>query len=152
SQVASPALITGRGQHAIVQTASFVYVIGGANANTSALTSVERAPINADGTLGTFTTLTSQLVKGRLSHAAGVLGDSIYVIGGRDGSLNALDSVERAVINGDGTLAPFVTLSVKLKTARYGLSADVIGSSIYVVGGQTDVSGVLHTVERAIYQ
>jgi Kelch motif protein len=152
SQVSGVALGTGRGQHSIVQTASFVYVIGGTNGSSSALTSVERAAINADGTLGTFTTLSSHLVKGRLSHAAVVLDNAIYVIGGRDANLNALDSVERAVINGDGTLGPFATLTVKLKTARYGLSADVIGSSIYVVGGQTDVSGVLATVERAIYQ
>jgi len=149
--VAGASLTTTRTEFATVQTASFVYVIGGVATGIGS-TTLERAPINADGTLGTFTALPGHLVTGRRSPAAVVLDGAIYVIGGRDTNLDALDSIERAVINADGTLGPFATLSVKLVMARYGASADVIGNSIYVAGGSFTGDNITTTVERAIYQ
>jgi Kelch motif protein len=77
----------------------------------------------------------------------------VYVIGGRAGGVDGFDSVERAVIQPNGSLGPFAVLpNVKLATKRYGHTADVIGNSIYVTGGQSDVVTTLDTVERARLQ
>jgi len=113
---------------------------------------VQRATINADGSITNFTDTGNHLVTPRLSHAAVVLGDSVYVIGGRN-SGDGIDTVERAVINADGSLKPFTMLAnVKLANGRYGHSADVVGNSIYVVGGQTDIVTIVTSVERAKLQ
>jgi hypothetical protein len=124
-------------------------VIGGTNGSAN----VEVATIDSDGILTDFANTGAQLVTPRMSHAAVVLGSTLYVIGGRDTSLNALDSVEAAPINADGSLGAFATLTnVKLQTKRYGHSADVIGNSIVVVGGQSDIGTFLTSVERASMQ
>jgi hypothetical protein len=149
-QADSVHLLTQRSQFATVATGNFVYVIGG----TQGAGEIEVAPINADGTLGAFADSGVHLVTARLSHAAVALGSTLYVIGGRDSAkLQPLDSIEAAPIHADGSLGPFAILpNVKLQTARYGHSADVVGNSIYVLGGQIGVGEFLTSIERARLQ
>jgi hypothetical protein len=147
-------LTTKRGlmQNAAAVAGDFVYVVGGNTDTGTALDSVERAPIHADGTMGTFTLLAGvHLVHARYNHSVVVVGSSLVVIGGSTGgSPLFLDSVESAPINPDGSLGTFSEVG-HLVTARESHAAAVVDGYLYVLGGDHVVGGVpaLASIERA---
>ena len=81
--------------------------------------------------------------------ASVIVGDRIYLIGGRNTS-GSLTSTEYAQIQKDGTLSRWL-LGSNLQEERSFMDAVVHGDSIYVVGGANGPSDVnlLRTVERA---
>jgi hypothetical protein len=140
-------LLTPRQFFATVVVNRNVYVIGGNDLSKNTPSPTNTIEIGSfSGQFGQFVDAGIQLVTPRSGHAAVALGGMLYVIGGINVLGNALDTVEAAPIHDDGTLGAFATLpDVKLQTPRAGHSADVIGNSIYVVGG-------VSTVERATLQ
>ncbi len=80
----------------------FVYVVGGWSG--TALTEVFFAPIYADGTLGTWNQGPSLNVK-RHGHAATIVDNKMYTIGGWSSSYGALANVEYVDIKPDGSLS-----------------------------------------------
>lgn len=140
------ALVNGRTGSVSAVIGNFMYVIGGSD-GTGYLRSVERARINADGTLTPFTTSSGSLVNGRASHTCVVLGIFLYVIGGINDT-GILGSVERASIAPDGSLGSFTVVpGIVLAAARKEATATLLGNSLYIIGGTG--SGVLGSVERA---
>jgi Kelch motif len=145
-ETATP-LITARQVTAAVASSQYVYVVSG-NTGDNGITptftgTVERAFINTDGSLGSFSTLSSQVATQREGHALAIVGSNLVVLGGDDGT-NLLSSVEIAPILVDGTLGSF-TAGPSLLTAR--VPTLVISSSfLYAVGGE---AGGDVTVERA---
>jgi hypothetical protein len=136
-------LTTARGgaAHAIIGGA--VYVFGGAG-----LASVEQAPINADGTLGAFTDAGVTLTNSRFGAHAFVVGQYVYVAGGI-GSAGYVATIDKAPINADGTLGPFVDAGIALAAPRAFYSAAHLGSRLYVISGR-DASGVLSSIEESV--
>lgn len=143
---AMPVLNTGRGGAAVLSDGAHVYVVGGeSGVSDSGLQTIEQALIDADGTVGAMVTSMSSLAQGRSEAAAVRIGNYLYVIGGSSGSAladlstsTALASIERATVATDGTLSAFSTMSnVALHTARYGHAAVIVGSTLYVVGGES---------------
>lgn len=120
----------GRGSYAATVIGSYLYVIGG---GSPVKNTVLRAPINGDGTIGSFTAIAQTLNKARDRHTCTVAGNYLYVMGGFDGTANT-NSVERAPINADGTIGAFSTVST-LATARYHIFSFVQGGYLYVAGG-----------------
>jgi N-acetylneuraminic acid mutarotase len=149
------ALTIPRAFHSAVRIGRFVYVIGG-RIDSAIWNTVERAEVQSDGnTIGAFATLPNvTLVKARALHATAVIGNHLYVFGGIGTTAMSpigtpLDSVERAVINIDGTLGPFeVVPTAKLASVRLGHTANVIGNFVYVVGG-SDNNAHVTDIERA---
>jgi N-acetylneuraminic acid mutarotase len=143
--VTDVALMTPRSGHTAVALGNYLYVMGGRNGG--ALSSVERATINADGTLGAFAVLPDVFLDTpRYEHTSAVIGNYLYVIGGTNGG--SLNSVERAVINPDSSLSGFTPVAdASLRTARERHTSAVIGNYLYVVGGIH--GGSLNSVERA---
>jgi len=133
---ATPTLAQPRHGFAVFSTRSNVYVVGGSNGAT-ALSSVEAAPINADGTLGTFAAASPTLSMPEPVQAAIVVGSVVYVFG--------QSTTESAPIASDGTLGAFtvVTGSIGVTTAGVAVARD----EVYVTGGYND--GVSGTVMRA---
>lgn len=75
----------------------FLYVVGGRPSLSTVTTSIERAPINADGTIGEFSVFPgASLQVGRGHHTSVLLGNFLYVTGGYNPNLNptALSSTE----------------------------------------------------------
>jgi hypothetical protein len=139
------ALVTKRGWGTAVRTGSWVYAIGGRNAALSAEPTIERAPINADGSLGAFAVVANlTLAKPRFGHQSLVIGGYVYVLGGYTGAWCApapqLASVERAAIGADGTLGPFEDAGVSLTVPRAGFGVAVGGNYLYAVGGDSFIS------------
>ena len=122
-----------------------LYVVGGAGA--ADLASVDRALINADGSLGAFARVPGLALNHARSLAAGaVIGKRLYVTGGV--GVPVVDGVEYAELQADGSLGAFHFADVLLTTQRYAHSAAVIGNQLYLVGGNGP-AGTLASVERA---
>jgi hypothetical protein len=141
-----------RSGHTSVVLGKFVYNVGGMS-DSAALASIERAPIGASGSLGSFAAFPgAHLVTARVHHASIVVGNTLYVLGGEvitNGVTTPLDSVERSTIAPDGSPGPFeIVPGVKLVTARAGLTAAALGGQVYVLGGRGP-AGRLRSVERA---
>lgn len=131
--------------HGSVTIGKYVYVIGGYNGTFS--THVQRATLNADGTLGNFAIVPGvSLIHGRVQFGTVIAGNYIYVIGGLvEGLGGALaQSIESAPIYPDGTIGTFTVSPVALVVPRNDLTAAVVGNYIYVMGGT-----FLDSVERA---
>lgn len=116
---------------------NFLYVLGGNNNGTtfsSAYNSVAYAPINNDGTIGSWTTSTNTFVGGSTftNGAATVYNGYLYYLGGYSGG--ASNVVQYAAINSDGSIGTWAS-TTSLVVAKYGLSAWAFNGYIYEAGG-----------------
>lgn len=127
-------------------TDSYVYAIGGdAGPGVGFSTTAERAPINLDGTLGQWTTI-SVLPTGFWEST--LIKDStfLYIIGGYQGSSDIFQST----LNNDGSLGTWTLLSSQLAPGSTGPGTILINSTIYVVGGENAGGFNLRNVNEAV--
>jgi hypothetical protein len=123
---------------------NYVYVLGGSN-GSGLLSSIERALVNADGTLGNWQAM-GNLSSAREGLKSVAVNGYLYVVGGRNTS-SAVSTVEYAAINGtDGTLGNWQTAS-SLNTARAYFGLTSANGYIYAIGGSS--TSVLTSVEYA---
>lgn len=144
-----PALQKARASAAAVVLGTNLYVIGGYQTEFTGLGSVERATINADGTVGKFSIVANlQLATPRDSFSMVTIGSWLYVIGGSGGG--ALATIERAPISADGSLGTFSPMeNIALQTARWSHTSVVVGAYVYVIGGENGPGSYLSSIERA---
>ncbi len=120
-----PALLQPRASHSVWASSRWLYVLGGA-VNEAPTATVERAMINADGTLGEFEPGPA-LTQARDSLMLWELAGYVYVASGT--------TVERAPINPDGSLGSFALTSSTI-ASNWGRGAAVVaGSYVYLLGG-----------------
>jgi hypothetical protein len=120
----------------------WVYVTGGRTATPAVLNTVEAAPINSDGSLGTWTTTgMTAFPSGRRDHGMGLQNGHIYVYGGCSsatfGCPSFLADTEYAPINADGTIGQWQS-SVSYNTTnspRTLPGSAVYNNFLYFVGG-----------------
>jgi len=115
----------------------YIYIAGGCTSSTDctdATNSVQYAPIDAYGDIGTWgstTALTADRVWGQLEVAGGTL----YYIGGQNDGGTAQSTVYYAVPQSNGTITSWSTASNGLLAVRTQFSAAVWNDRIYVTGG-----------------
>lgn len=145
-----PSLTGARAGHTAVVIGPSLFVFGGGSGDTGALKTVERALFNPDGTLGPFEIVAGlELPDGRVDQAAAVVGDQLYLLGGAPGpNMQAVDTVLRAQINGDGTLQPFEVAGT-LDSRRAQATALVVGNRLVMIGGFGSPGTALASVESA---
>lgn len=132
---ASTALPGPVGNSASAITNNRVYIIGGYN-GTSHTSTVYTAAINADGTLGTWTTGPS--LPGVMSVGnAVVTRNKIYLLGGSNGSF--VSTVYTATVNVDGTIGAWTT-GVSLPIALGYTSSVITKNRVYLFGGYNGAS------------
>jgi N-acetylneuraminic acid mutarotase len=125
-----------------IVTNSRVYLLGGQINGTDSAT-VYIAPINSDGTLGTWTTGTSLPATVYASQAI-VTNSRVYLLGGQiSGAASAV--VYTAPINSDGTLGTWTT-GTSLPGTIYGSQPIVTNGRVHLLGG---VSAVVYTAPFA---
>lgn len=128
----TPSLTTARVDAASLvvpgTNSDWLYVFGGSDGAASGRSSIERAMINDDGTLGAFNALTPTLTRARAGARAVRVGRYVYVLGGDR-------SVERATLGADGSLSAFADAGVSLTVARSNMALVVIGPWLYAFGG-----------------
>ena len=122
----------------------YVYEIGGC-ATTCPLTTVDYAPINSNGTLGSWNSTTS-LLTATQSATSVVYNGYIYEIGGCS-CTTATTTVDYALINSNGTLGTW-TQTTSLPTATQSATSVVYNGYIYEIGGYNNNSS-LNTVYYA---
>jgi hypothetical protein len=113
------ALPTFTGSGTVSTANGFIYYIGGVNSSIIAQNSIYYAPTNADGTLGTWVTATSNLLpSARTYHTSFVSNGYVYVIGGNDATGAVQSTVFYAKLYADGTNGAWQTASSYLPALR----------------------------------
>jgi hypothetical protein len=137
-----PRLIEDRGFIDAVVKNGFIYVVGGGNGPNGKhlLTTVERAKINADGSLGAWRQESHRTVLPRRCTKLSLIGDYLYSFGGFGGTL--LDSVEYTKIEADGSLGKWAIASEAMTLPRYVNSVKTAGGFAFVFGGHDQQKGV----------
>lgn len=115
---------------ATVATNGYLYVLGGYDGSINRDTSYY-APINADGTVGTWNT-TQVLPSARNGLTAVAVRGRMYIMGGTTGSY--LATTHYATITASGTLGTW-TAATSFTDARTGQTSVTYGDYIYVIGG-----------------
>ena len=123
----------------------YLYAVGGETESAVPIAtadSVEYAPINSDGTVGTWHYTTGQLNDAR-SYAAGAEYQGyLYILGGSNGTLDAsqLNNYEYAQITGTGDIASWTLDNTHtFTTARNRFSGAAYGGYVYIAGGLSGV-------------
>lgn len=123
---------TARYCHTSVAYNGYMYVIGGyQSATPHYLNDVQFAPINANGTVGTWTATTS-FTTARAYHTSVAYNGYIYVIGGYGGT--HYNDVQYAPVQSDGTLGTWSTTSA-FGTPRRTHKSVVYNGYLYILGG-----------------
>ena len=126
--------------HATVANNGYMYVVGG-NTGSTCVNTVRYAPINANGTLGAWST-TSALPGPRCGNveAVTVANGFMYAAGGYDNA-NVTRSVFYAPINANGTLGAWQTNANSFIVAREYNGLEALNGFLYAIAGQDTVSG-----------
>ena len=130
----------------LVVTKNRVYLCGGLNSGSTQSATVYTAPINSNGTLGTWTTGTS-IPTAVASGTTLVTKDRVYIIGGSTTSNVFLSTTWHAPINSDGTLGSWTT-GTSLPTTVANTRGVVIRDKVYIFGGHNG-SAAINTVYKA---
>lgn len=129
-----------RKNHASVAHNGFLYVLGGCtNANCTNTTSNTRyAPLNPDGTIGTWSASANHFSTARYNLYAWAHERQLCIAGGIDGSGNPLTDIQcgRISVGTPGTVGqPWVTDDTALPSTGQGASYAVHNNTLYVMGG-----------------
>ena len=119
--------------HASVVVNDWVYVLGGYDGSSNHNT-VSFAPIDAGGGLGTWQT-TAYLPDSLRILQATVLNGRIYVIGGRDNSGFAKDTVYYATPNANGQISGWTETTAPFVHPTWGHMVATHGPFLYIMGG-----------------
>jgi len=138
--------VTAIGGQSMVAYNGYMYVLGGYT-GVSYLNSVQYAPINSNGTLGSFTLNNTTFANGRFYASALAYNGYMYLVGGTNLSTIYKD-VQYAQINSDGSLGTWKPTTNFATTGAYGIAAVASNGYMYAAGGQT-VGGVNTATEYA---
>lgn len=128
-------------------TSNRVYVIGGHSA-TAALDVIYYAPINPDGTIGSWVLDSNSLPIPLKSHGLVQVGSLVYLIGGRTtGTDVPALTIMSATIDQSGVLGEFNIDSYDCPVGQLYCSPVVTKNRIYIFGGHTTVT--LNTIYYA---
>ncbi len=118
----------------------YMYLAGGCTSTTDCATatdSVERAPINADGTLGAWTATSANLPAVRAWGQLENVGGTLYYIGGQNSGDTAQTTVYYATPGSGGNVTSWSTASNGLPAARTEIGAASWNGRLYVAGGRS---------------
>jgi N-acetylneuraminic acid mutarotase len=111
----------------------YLYLVGGDN-GTNTVSSVYYAPLNANGTVGTWQTTTA-LGYGATTQLSLIVSNGyMYAVGGNQGGNSGVNYVDAASINANGTLGSWSTTTT-LPDVLWATSAVISNGYIYVFGG-----------------
>ena len=135
---------TARYLHTSVAYNGYLYVLGGYD-GSGYLNDVQKATINADGTVGAWSA-TTPFTTARYLHTSVAYNGYLYVLGGYDGT-SYLNDVQKAAIDPtNGTVGTWSTTTA-FTTGRYGHTSAAYNGYLYVIGGFG--SGYLNDVQKA---
>lgn len=143
-------MVIPRFNFAAVRAGKYIYALGGAGVeiNHYYQSSIERAEINVDGSLSPWQILTSTMSIPRIGFTGVAIDNYIYILGGQDDQWNQLSSIERAIINTDGTLGAWQFVG-SMTTERKPAIAVATNDYLYIFGGSDNNPQNWDNIERA---
>lgn len=129
-----------------IVTKNRVYLFGGYN-GTSWISTIYTAPINTDGTLGSWST------SGTLPMAWGVqkaviIKNKVYLLGGYTSGTTTTNNIALAFINSDGTIGTFTNIGTLPGTLGWS-QCIVTNSRIYLVAGYNQANSLSSVIYSA---
>jgi hypothetical protein len=138
---------SGRSATRAVRVGNDLYLVGGSD-QVGQVNTLERTTISSDGALGAMTAVADvTLVSARRKHAALVIGQYLYVLGGKASS--ALDSVERCAFMIANQIGSFSTETSTLPSPRARYASVSSGRYVYLIGGFDENFAIMNSVDRA---
>jgi hypothetical protein len=120
--------------HSLARHNGFMYLVGGSQDGSEAVTDVWFCAMNADGSVGSWTSTTS-LPSERFWHTTLAYNGFLYVVGGFSGT-TMLDEVLYAPLNADGSVGSW-SATASLPFGRAIHNSAVHNGFVYVLGGGT---------------
>lgn len=144
-----------RSHHAAALVNGRIYVVGGLQGNPAgasmSLSDVIAAPVNGDGTLGAWSTV-SNLPVTVATHSVAAFESWLYVIGGIENDVDFVPSVRRAPIRDDGSIGDWQDASALPDARGHVLETPMWNSTLYSVGGSNDTNGAMTQVVVGRFQ
>ena len=125
----------------------YLYVVGGMDMS-GMVDTVYYAPLNPDGSVGSWTLSPSSLPVGTALQSVVAYDGNLYSLGGATNN-SVLDTVQYAPINADGSLGSWVASASSLPVELYGAAASLYQGYIYLTGGSNNSTGDSNTVYYA---
>jgi hypothetical protein len=128
-------------QQAAAIANGYLYVVGGWDKDyalfVNASSTVQYAPIKANGDIGTFTTATNNMPGGRGATRAAVANGKLYVVGGESNlaASNSQSTVFYTTLKSNGDVSAWTTNVQNFPSARAGMATLVANGYLYVLGG-----------------
>jgi hypothetical protein len=129
----------------------YVYAYGGCTSVSLGVCSgysktLGYAPINANGTIGTWTTSGNNMTTTRINMESAIYNGYLYAMGGcvsisLGNCTSQLSSVEYAPINSDGTVGSWKA-TTSFTTSRQNFGAVATNGYLYIMGGSTTLNDV----------
>lgn len=143
----------------------YLYILGGSsgdgqcNTTTGTMADVQYAPLNSNGSVGTFSATSSFVASelasaGRCGFGLGTNNGYMYVIGGGSTTLigaaaTGHTDVLYAAINANGTLGTWTASANKFSNARTHNGGVVYNGYLYVIGGKDQAATYYDDVQYA---
>jgi len=130
----------------VVMTFNRVYLLGGSNSGGTTIQAVYTAPINSDGTLGSWVLSDKNLPTPIRASSVLVAANTVYLIGGDwYNSPSGVTTIWKATIAADGTLGDWSVYSLTLPIAITGACIAVIKNKVYLFGKYTYQNNTSYT-------
>ena len=115
----------------------YVYVMGGATGSSSATATntVYYAPLNSNGSVGSWTTSASTLPQALYGATSVIYNGYVYVMGGSNNSGGYLNTVYYAPLNSNGLVGSWTASTSTLPQALGGATSVTYNGYVYVMGG-----------------
>ncbi len=143
-----------RSAHGAIAYRGYLYIMGGYNSSFVNQSDVQYAPINANGSVGSWSTTTS-MANPRFSMGVVSYNSTIYYVGGSSSSATRYNEVYYSTPDKAGRPKAFATLTGNFTTARALTCSVAYNGYLYVLGGSTadsnnnNVTGVQYTALNA---
>lgn len=146
---AGTSLPIGLAGHRCIVTKNKVYLLGGVHiASAVRYNTIYTAPINADGTIGTWTLSSTTLPISSEAFSPFITKDKLYIVGGYNSNgTSVVNTVYYTTINSDGTLGTWVA-GFSLPAAEAWHSVAIVRNKVFLIGGQ-NISTALNSVYSA---
>lgn len=129
----------------ILVTSSRVYLVGGRNTSGTALSSLQYATINGNGTLGSWSTDSNQIAFVQWGATCVTVQDRSYNLGGRNASA-AVDTISQPDFDANGYVTDASNYS-GMTTIRHAAQSIITSSRLYVIGGINSAGTYVSTTE-----
>jgi len=143
------AFTTARSGHVAVAYGNNLYILGGFD-GTNYLMDTQYAPINTDGTVGSWTKATDLPFLVRQGDGFASNG-FLYIFGGRSSASGCTRNTYVTPVNAEGSLGYWSQTNNRFNAERYGVATAYDSGKAYLLGGYNCASSAFTGNDRVIY-